>query len=137
MSKLANNYVTAAGDGSSASQPRKILILITDGLEDDPTGTGYNGLRQAMPYSACTPFKTMGYTVYVIYTPYYPLLHEWYLASGMPIVEGTGTASIAYNLKTCASNSNDYVIASDQATLNSDLLAFLTDALDAPATFTR
>jgi len=137
MANLANNYVTAAGDGSSATKPRKVLILITDGFEDDPTGTGYNGLRQAMPYTACTPFKTMGYTVYVIYTPYYPLMHEWYLASGIPIAEGSGTNSIAYNLQACASNSNDYIVASDQSSLNSALLAFLTDALDSPATFIR
>ncbi len=137
MSNLANNYVTAAGDGSSATKPRKVLILITDGFEDDPTGPGYNGLRQAMPYTACTPFKNLGYTVYVIYTPYYPLMHQWYLANAVPIVEGSGTASITYNLTACASNSNDFVMASTQASLTSDLFAFLTDALDAPATFTR
>jgi Flp pilus assembly protein TadG len=137
MSKLANNYVTAAGDGSTASKPRKVLILITDGFEDDPTGTGYSGLRQAMPYTACTPFKTMGYTVYVIYTPYYPLPHEWYLANAMPIVEGSGTSSITYNLTACASNANDFIMATDQSSLDTALLAFLTDALDAPATFIR
>jgi len=138
MSNLANNYVTAAGDGSSATKPRKVLILITDGFEDDPIASaGISGLRQAMPYSACTPFKTMGYTVYVIYTPYYPLMHEWYLANGIPIAEGSGENSIAYNLTACASNANDFITATDQTSLDSALLAFLTDALDAPATFIR
>jgi Flp pilus assembly protein TadG len=137
MSNLANNYVTAAGDGSSASKPRKVLILITDGFEDDPTGPGVSGLRQAMPASACNAFKNMGYTVYVIYTPYYPLMHEWYLANGVPIVEGSGSNSITYNLQACASNENDYIAASNQSSLDSAILAFLTDALDAPATFTQ
>jgi Flp pilus assembly protein TadG len=137
MSNLANNYLTAAGDGSSASKPRKVLILITDGFEDDPTGPGISGLRQAMPASACDAFKTMGYTVYVIDTPYYPLMHQWYLQNGVPIVEGTGSSSITYNLQACASNENDYIVASDQKSLNTALLAFLTDALDAPATFTQ
>ncbi len=137
MKNLANNYVTAAGNGGSSTSPRKVLILITDGFEDDPTGPGESGLRQAMPSSMCTPFKTMGYTVYVIYTPYYPLMHEWYLANGVPIVEGTSNQSITYNLQACASSPNDYIAASNQSSLNSALLAFLTDALDAPATFTQ
>jgi Flp pilus assembly protein TadG len=137
MSKLASSYVTAAGDGSSATKPRKVLILITDGFEDDPTGTGYNGLRQAMPYSACTPFKTMGYTVYVIYTPYYPLMHQWYLANAIPIAEGSGTSSIAYNLQACATNANDYISASNQSSVNSALLGFLSNALNSPAMFTQ
>jgi Flp pilus assembly protein TadG len=136
MSNLANTYVTAAGDGSSATKPRKVLILITDGLEDVPSASS-SGSQQAMPSSACQPFKSMGYTVYVIYTPYYPLMNVTYLSNLISMVEGTGSNSITYNLKACASNANDYVTASDQKTLNSDMLAFLTDALDAPATFTQ
>jgi Flp pilus assembly protein TadG len=137
MSNLANNYVTAAGDGSSASKPRKVLMLITDGFEDDPTGPGVSGLRQAMPSSACQPFKNMGYTVYVVYTPYYPLMHQWYLANATSIAEGSGPSSIVANLQACATNANDYIAASDQSSLKSAMLAFLTDALDAPATFTQ
>jgi Flp pilus assembly protein TadG len=137
MSNLANNYVTAAGDGTTATNPKKVLMLITDGFEDDPTGPGISGLRQAMPSSVCTPFKNMGYTVYVVYTPYYPLMHTWYLANGIPIVEGTGPGSIPYNLQACASNPNDYIAATDQSSLNSALLSFLTDALNTPATFTQ
>jgi len=138
MSSLATNYVTAAGDGTAATKPKKVLMLITDGFEDDPTGAGYNGLRQAMPSSACTPFKTMGYTVYVVYTPYYPLMHTWYLANGVPIVEGTGSNSITANLAACSSDpNNDFITATDTASLSSALLTFLTDALDTPATFTK
>jgi Flp pilus assembly protein TadG len=138
MSNLATNYVTAAGNGATATTPRKVLMLITDGFEDDPIASaGINGLRQAMPASACTPFKNMGYTVYVIYTPYYPLMHTYYLQYGMPIVEGSGASSIPYNLQACASNANDYIAASDTTDLSAALLAFLTDALNSPATFTQ
>ncbi len=138
MSNLATNYVTAAGNGSTATKPRKVLMLITDGFEDDPLPAyGINGLRQAMPSSACTPFKNMGYTVYVIYTPYYPLMHTYYLGNAAPIVEGTASNSIVPNLQACASNANDYIVATDQTSLNTALLSFLTDALDSPATFTQ
>ncbi len=137
MSDLPSTYVTAAGNGTSSTSPKKVLILITDGLEDDPNGGGENGLRQAMPSSACTPFKTMGYTVFVVYTPYYPLMHTWYLANGVSIAEGTGSDSIAANLAACATSSSDYISVTDQTGLNSALLSFLTSALDTPATFTK
>jgi Flp pilus assembly protein TadG len=137
MAGLPSTYVTAAGNGATSTSPKKVLILLTDGFEDDPTGPGYNGLRQAMPSSACTPFKTLGYTVYVIYMPYYPLMHTWYLANAVPIAEGTGPDSIVANLQACATNPEDYIAATDQNSLNNALLTFLTEALYTPATFTK
>jgi hypothetical protein len=137
MSSLATNYVTAAGDGTQPTSPKKVLILITDGFEDDPNGGGLNGLRQAMPASMCQPFKNLGFTVYVVYTPYYPLMHEDYLANFIPIVEGTGSNSITYNLQACASSSSDYVSAANQTQLNNALVGFLQNALTAPARYTQ
>jgi Flp pilus assembly protein TadG len=137
MASLAANYVTAAGNGTVSSSPKKVLFLVTDGFEDDPNGAGINGLRQAMPYSMCQAFKTLGFTVYVVYTPYYPVMHEDYLANYIPVVEGTGTNSIAYNLQACASSSSDYISAANQTALNAALVGFLTNALTAPARFTQ
>ena len=102
-------------------------------MEDDPN----TGARAAMPSSACQTFKNMGYTVYVVYTPYYPIMHVWYLTNAVSIVEGTGTNSIAYNLQACASASGDYISAADQTSLNNALVTFLKNALSAPASFTR
>jgi len=136
LSNLATNYVTAAGNGTSATSPRKVLFLITDGLEDVPNSTG-SGTQQALTSSSCQAFKNMGYTVYVVYTPYYPLMNITYLSSLVPIVEGTGPGTITSNLQACATNKNDYIAATDQSSLNSALLSFLTDALNTPATFTQ
>lgn len=133
MSTLAKTYLTPAGNGTSASSPRKVLFLITDGFEDDPN----TGTRAAMPSSACTQFKDMGYTVYVVYTPYYPVMHEWYLTNAVSIVEGSGSDSISYNLQACASSSGNYISASDQTSLNNALQTFLKNALAAPAIFTK
>jgi hypothetical protein len=80
----------------------------------------------------------MGYTVYVVYTPYYPVVHTAYLANNWAtIVQGTGSTSIAYNLEQCASSSSDYIAATDQTTLNTALLTFLKNALNLPARFTK
>jgi Flp pilus assembly protein TadG len=134
MNTLAGSYVTAGGDGTAAAKAKKVLILITDGFQDDPN----TGARQAFDPSYCTQFKNMGYTVYVLYTPYYPVVHIAYLIEGWStIVQGTGTTSISYNLQACASTSADYVAATDQSSINTALLAFLKDALNAPARFTQ
>ena len=62
--------VTASGNGATPSAPRKVLILITDGYENYNNGN----VTGAFDVSACTTFKNMGYTVYVVYTPYQPLM---------------------------------------------------------------
>jgi len=139
MTELANNYVTAAGNGTSPTSPRKVLFLITDGFEDSP----YTGQRAAMPASSCQQFKNLGFTVYVVYTPYYPVMHSWYLQNGIPIAEGTGSSSITYNLEQCssytnASNLNTYFIeATNQTELTTALSGFLQSALQQSAKFTQ
>lgn len=133
MNTLANTYVTPAGDGTMPTTPRKVLFLVTDGFEDDPN----TGARQAFNPSSCTRFKDMGYTVFVVYTPYYPLMHVAYLSNWIPLVESTAANSLAYNLQACSSGPGDYVSATDQATLNSALLTFLDKAQTSVITFTR
>jgi hypothetical protein len=130
MTTLATSHLTAAGDGTSLASPRKVLFLVTDGFEDDDA-------RRAMPSSVCQQFKNMGYTVFVIYTPYYPVTHPAYLDSWISIVEGTGTDSITYNLKACASVPSDFISAADGPSLNAAVLTFLKQALTTPARLTK
>jgi hypothetical protein len=139
MNTLASNYVTAAGDGTSSIKSKKVLMIVTDGFQDDPyQAQGSSSERRAFDPSYCTQFKNMGYTVYVVYTPYYPVVHIAYLMNNWAaLVQGTGSTSISYNLQQCASSANDYIAATDQATLNAALLTFLKDALNQPARFTK
>jgi Flp pilus assembly protein TadG len=145
MQSLASSYVTSAGAGTSALSPRKVLFLVTDGFEDDPPPANWWS-RQAFDYTQCQRFKDMGYTVYVAYTPYYPLMHQAYLnsvshpnypAPMIPIVEGSGTDSIAYSLQACSSGTGDYVAATSQSELITALQGFLEKALTEPVVFTR
>jgi hypothetical protein len=134
MSALASQ-LTPAGDGTTAAHPKKALILITDGFEDD-------GPRQAMLSSVCDQFKNnnMNYTVFVVWTTYYPVKHIAYFTSSpswIPIVEGSGTDSIRYNLQQCASTPADFITADDGPSLNAAMLSFLARALPTPARFTQ
>ncbi len=130
MNKLATTYLTPAGNGISATAPRKALFLITDGFEDDSA-------RQAMQASVCQQFKNMGYTVYVVYTPYYPLMLWDYLNAWIPLVEGTSSISISYQLQACASSPANYISARDGPSLNAAVLNFLKQALIEPISYTK
>jgi hypothetical protein len=135
MTSLATKYLTASGDGTKATTPIKVLFLITDGVQDYTQGSTRN--LQALDPSTCKTFKNMGYTVYVVYTPYYPLMNAYYLQNIKGFVEGTGADTTTANLKACASDPvNDYIAASDQSTLNAALTSFLKRALNVPARYT-
>jgi Flp pilus assembly protein TadG len=134
MATLQSQYLpTPSGDGTTAATPRKVLFIVTDGFLDDPN----TGERNAFPYSACAGFKNLGYTIYVVYTPYYPVMHIAYITNNWnTIVSGTGTTSISYNLQQCASSSSDYISAADGPSLYTALQGFLKAALNTPARFT-
>jgi Flp pilus assembly protein TadG len=143
MNALASTYITAAGDGTTAATPRKVLILVTDGFQDDPNLAGTAGERQAFNSTYCQQFKNLGYQIYVVFTPYYPVPHFDYLISNWaPIVQGTGPTSITANLQACSSQSSDpngtyYIAASDEKDIKSALLTFLQQALKSPARYTQ
>ena len=113
-----------------------MLFIVTDGVEDykDSGGTRY---LQAFDPAYCTTFKTMGYSVYVVYTPYYPLMNDYYLNHLYNIVEGSGSGTVAYNLQQCASSADTYIAASDGPAIQAALQTFLKRALVSAAKFTQ
>jgi len=145
MNSLASTYVTTAvgNTGATAATPQKVLIIVTDGFQDDPYSPEYgtSAERRAFDPSYCQQFKNMGYQVYVVYTPYYPIPHNSYMANNWAnIVQSIGTSSIPYNLQACSSQSsypsgNYFISALNQTDLNSALLGFLKQALNSPARF--
>jgi Flp pilus assembly protein TadG len=132
MTQLST-LLTASGDGSTPATPRKVLFIVTDGLQDYNAVTG-RVMSQVNP-AYCQNFKNMGYTVYVVYTPYYPLQNYFYLQSLTPIAEPTATSLLATSLQACASTPSDYIAASDANSLTTALEGFLKAALSSPARF--
>jgi hypothetical protein len=121
-------------DGTQPSKPRRVLFIVSDGMDDWPPAAGR--VEQALSPDDCALFKNMGYTVYVVYTPYVPLMNAFYLTNLYPIVESTGSNSLAVNLQACASSPADYIAASSGPQLNAALQTFLKAALNTPARFT-
>lgn len=74
-----------SGSGVSASDPIKVLFLITDGVEDvnrtpcnEKLASG-NRCQQEMDYSACTQIKANGVRVVGLYTTYQAVPNnDWY-----------------------------------------------------------
>ena len=137
MNHLAANYLTAAGDGSSATAPLKVLFLVTDGLAD------YNGSSRTMgaiDSTLCQTYKSMGYTVYVVYTPYYPLMNPFYIGNITSIAEPLGNSQLSSGLQACSSDPlNDYIAADPSSTtsITAALNTFLKRALTSSARFTN
>ncbi len=129
-------YMTAAGPGTHADAPRKVLFLVTDGVSDvgaqgDPN-RAYGGVNQA----DCNNFKALGFTIYVVYTPYFPVMNNFYIYNIKPLVEPTGSSTVSDDLQACASAPSDYLAATDGQQLDNALQFFLRSAINAPARFT-
>ncbi len=138
LTSLAGTYLTAAGNGTSAASPVKVLFIVTDGFADYVDSSG-SRVYAAINPTQCQAFKTMGYTVYVVYTPFYPLMNGFYLSTNYSIVEGSGSGSLAYNLQQCASDPvNDYIQADPASTssISVALQTFLQRASTSAARFT-
>jgi hypothetical protein len=64
-------------------------------------------------------------------------MNAYYLQTMVPLAEGTGPGSVTYNLQACASSSNNYLVASDQASLTTAFQTFLKQAMVAPVRFIK
>jgi hypothetical protein len=139
MTTLYQNYLTtSAGLGTSPSTPAKVLFIVTDGVGDYNTTT-----RVYPPFdpSLCDYYKnTLGYQVYVVYTPYYALMNGFYLSNIMSNVEPLNSSTVATNLQACTSNpSEGFIIAdpNDPQSITKALQNFLDIALNEAARYTH
>ena len=129
MDTLAQT-VTASGNGAAAATPRKVLFLVTDGFQDYNSHADFGAFNVAK----CTVFKNMGYQIYVIYTPAYPLMWtSWYDWAGAPVTSG----AVEQALRDCSSGTSFYIQASDGPGLNAAMRTFLLSALNAPSRLVR
>lgn len=114
-----NSIMPNPGNGTNAAgdTPQEILFIVTDGVEDEPTPSGFSTInptsdtagRQQYLMNAdtdwCTNIKNRGIRIAILYTTYYPLpSNGWYTnfdGSG----EGIGwfQPNIGTQLQNCAS----------------------------------
>ena len=118
-----NSVIAAPGDGSSPSQPQKILFFVSDGVADaadiactqptspgqDPqTGKNYTRCQEPITVSLCTALKNRGIKIAVLYTTDLALpTNGWYMDWIDPFNKGpygpSVNSQIAANMQACAS----------------------------------
>jgi hypothetical protein len=133
---LLAQTLTPAGNGTTQTAPRKVLFIVSDGAQDT------NAHINAIDVSQCSKFKSMGYTVYVAYTPYYMSPHSAPLGDAAQVLNPNNTTSNPYPpveqaLYDCASAPADYIEADNLVTLTAALNTFLVSALNSPAVLTQ
>ena len=123
---LIRSFVTmvgTAGDGSSWSKPKKLVILATDGVNDPTrywvTDVSLRPQVKVFDTTFCSQLQAAGVTVAIINTPYYPMTWDWgYNATlGQPGTLGGATRvdDIPIALQACAGT--NFIRSSDVSTI--------------------
>jgi Flp pilus assembly protein TadG len=132
---LLGSFVAPSGAGNYPAAPRKNLFIVTDGMDDYYTNPAAQLGRTQAPINpaACAQLKAEGFTIYVLYTLYYPLANPFYISSDINIVEGISPAppstNIEYAMSQCASSTDKFYKADDGNSIDKALQAMLAAAL--------
>ncbi len=129
-----SHTVTASGNGNAPNSPLKFLFIVTDGVYNWTPGGQW--IISQFQTSACDLFKSMGYTIYVVYTPYDANPHWAYFVHAAALVQ-SNPSPVSTALQACASGPSDYLVASDLQSLTTALQTFLKAALTSSANFTN
>jgi len=150
QASLSAAGLTSAGNGSTPAKAKRSLIIITDGIQDwggRQMVAGYsllpgnssnpNGAEGPISLEDCAAIKSLGYTVYVLYTTYITTPVTVVLSNTQLVNYVNGTTGTAYDLPTnlagCASEPADYTEASNPTDIQTALQAMVKAALNSGA----
>ena len=138
LGKLSQaSYIPNPGNGTNQNgdTPQKVLFIVTDGVEDEESGSAASSrrstilaVRRAEPIGTnwCTTIKNRGIKIAILYTDYLPVpANSWYESWIAPIQSDIGPA-----LQACASPGlfYDAAIGSDLGAALSALFAAVTQS---------
>jgi hypothetical protein len=104
-----NRLITSVGDGSSPTNTKPFVFLVTDGAQDNQTCCGFSGSNSAtvMPSGAssyCKPLRDRGITVAVLYIPYEKIQNPTTVFNNEDGVANANIPNIPPSLQDCASS---------------------------------
>jgi len=131
-----NSLITSVGSGSASNDTLPYVFLITDGAQDNqtkgvPNGSwsGSNHATVIDPNSSCSPLKSRGIIVSVLYIPYLPISPvNSSFAGNEDDAANNNIPNIPGSLKGCASSGYFYT-ANTPADITSALNAMLNHAI--------
>ncbi len=105
--KTMQSIMGVAGDGSTASSPLKLVLMVTDGIQSYRAWVlnGSSTWPKVIPNkpSNCTPIKSHGVTFGVLYTEYLAIPGDWgyeaTVGSTMPSSWGVLDSSVSSSIK--------------------------------------
>ncbi len=125
-----NTIMPNPGNGTNIAgdTPQEVLFMVTDGVEDDVSGScsqPLDGTRCQAPIdtSLCTTIKNRGIRIAILYTDYYQVTsNSWYENWVAPFnPPSPATSQIATNLQACASPNLFYDAGLDSSNLGGAL----------------
>ena len=118
------------GTGYTSSSPKKSLIMVTDGIEDDTSPQSIPSTEGPINPAICNAMKNAGYTIYILYTPYNsePVYLPWN-AGLAPYINGTVSPSVNSALVACTGNPSNVIQATSQADIQAGMVALLGAAV--------
>ncbi|WP_052207664.1 pilus assembly protein TadG-related protein [Sphingopyxis fribergensis] len=130
-----NSIIPNAGTGAPGAVPQKILFLITDGMLDQPNGSGryFGPMRSGanQENAKCTAIKAKGIKIAILYTQYLPeslVGDSWSqtnVAPFLPALPGRTTDQVLDALKSCASVGTNGVPLVQTVTSNGNITTAL------------
>jgi Flp pilus assembly protein TadG len=123
----------AVGDGSSSTNTKPFVFLLTDGAQNFQTCCSFSGSNSAtvMPSgtsSPCQALKSRGITVAVLYIPYEPIQNPTTIYSNEDGVANANIPNIPPSLTSCASP-NFFFQATSTTQIAAALAAMFNQAL--------
>jgi Flp pilus assembly protein TadG len=120
-----NTTITSVGNGSSPTNTKPFVFLVTDGAQNAQICCGFSGDNGAtvMPTGAaslCKPLRDRGITISVLYIPYQTIQNPTHVFNNEDYVANANIPSIPASLIDCASPGYYYSAATPQG---------ITDAL--------
>ena len=105
LNGMKANMPSSSGTGTPAS-PQNVLIIITDGAEDNNTGDGMTQLN-ASNIAQCTAIKATGTRIAILYTQYLPETINYTLHPTFNTFAANNVPYIQQQLQACATQNAD------------------------------
>jgi Flp pilus assembly protein TadG len=128
-----SQLITTVGSGSSTTDTKPFVFLVTDGAQNFQTCCNFSGSNSAtvIPSGAnsyCKPLKDRGIVISVLYIPYAPIQNPTTIFNNEDNVANTNIQYIEPSLKDCASP-GFYFKASTPADITTALTAMFNQAI--------
>jgi hypothetical protein len=103
-----NTTIATVGNGSTSTNTKPFVFLVTDGTQNNQTCCGFTGNNGAtvMPKGAtsyCKPLKDRGITISVLYIPYQTIQNPTHVFNDEDYVANANIPNIEPSLQDCSS----------------------------------